>query len=73
MAEQKIPARDDPVWKQYARQYPIVGHMLERGEPLTREQWLIHNYLFDDGGVPDPVPPETEERMPPPFRQESDL
>lgn len=70
MAEQKVPPRDDPVWQTYAQHYPIVGHMLEHGEPLTREQWLIHNYLFD--GVPDPVPRETEERMPPPFRLESD-
>jgi hypothetical protein len=41
--------------------------MLKNGDPLTRERWLVLNYLLD--GVPEPVPHETEAAMPPPFRK----
>jgi hypothetical protein len=72
MAEQKIPARDDPIWQVYAKRYPGVQGMLERNQPLTREQWLINSYLLSEDGIPDPVPHETEMLMPPPFRKEEE-
>jgi hypothetical protein len=72
MAEQKIPDRNDPIWLTYAKRYPGVQDMIRRNQPLTREQWLINNYLLDEDGIPDPVPHETEMSMPPPFRQEEE-
>jgi hypothetical protein len=62
-----IPPPNDPIWQKYAKTDPILRDMLQKGKPLTREQWLISNYLFD--GVPEPVPHETEAAMPPPFRK----
>jgi hypothetical protein len=43
--------------------------MLKSGEPLTRERWLRRNYVFDD--VPEEIPPEVEDMMPPPFRKQA--
>lgn len=44
--------------------------MLRSGEPLTRDMWLRRNYVFDD--MPEQIPPEVEDMMPPPFRQQQD-
>jgi hypothetical protein len=64
---QQFPPRDHPIWQQWARTSPHVQDMLQSGEPLTRDMWLRRNYVFDD--VPDQVPPEIEDMMPPPFRK----
>jgi hypothetical protein len=64
---QQFPPREHPIWQEWARTSPHVRGMLKSGEPLTRERWLRRNYVFDD--VPDPVPPEIEDMMPPPFRK----
>ena len=65
--KQPAPPREHPIWQQWAKTNPVLGGMLQRGDPLTRDVWLRRNYVFDD--VPDPVPPEIEDMMPPPFRQ----
>lgn len=66
---QQLPPRDHPNWQQWARTSPHVQDMLESGEPLSRDMWLRRNYVFDD--VPEEIPPEVEDMMPPPFRQGS--
>jgi hypothetical protein len=55
-------------WAEFAKRNPILKGMIRDHLPLTRETWLRRAFLFEDDGVPDPVPPETEESMPPPFR-----
>jgi hypothetical protein len=67
----RLPPRDNPIWKKWARTDPILADMLRRGQPLTRDQWLRSAYTFDD--VPNPLPPETESAMPPPFRLGHDV
>jgi hypothetical protein len=64
---QQFPPREHPNWQQWARTSPHLRDMLQSGEPLTRDMWLRRNYVFDD--VPNPVPPEIEDMMPPPFRK----
>jgi hypothetical protein len=63
----QLPPPDHPAWQQWARTSPVLAGMLQRGDPLTRGTWLRRSYVFDE--VPDPVPPEVEQQMPPPFRQ----
>lgn len=70
MATHHIPPPNDPIWQRYAKEYPIIGHMLKNGDPLTRERWLTLNYMPDD--VPEHIPGEIEDLMPPPFRRAED-
>lgn len=65
----QVPPPDHPVWQQWAKTSPLLHGMLQSGEPLTRERWLRRNYVFDD--MPEQIPPEVEDMMPPPFRQEN--
>ena len=64
----QTPPPDHPAWQQWARTSPHVQDMLRSGEPLTRDMWLRRNYVFDD--MPEQIPPEVEDMMPPPFRQQ---
>jgi hypothetical protein len=69
MTTQPLPPPDHPIWQHWAKTSPVLGGMLRRGDPLTRDAWLRSNYVFDD--VPEQIPPEVEDMMPPPFRQEN--
>jgi hypothetical protein len=68
MKETTMPTHEE--WQRYARRDPILAGMIRDGKPLTREVWLRKAFIFHEDGVPDPVPLETEEAMPPPFRKE---
>lgn len=57
-------------WAHYAKSSPILAGMIRDRKPLTRAQYLKRAYVFD--GVPDPVPPEVEATLPPPFRKAFD-
>jgi hypothetical protein len=69
MSQAPEPASTQPTqmpseqeWKEYAKRDPILHGMIRDRLPLTRETWLRRAFLFEHEGVPDPVPPETEER-----------
>jgi hypothetical protein len=49
-----------------AKHDPILESMVQRGEPLTRAQWIIRAYSLSE--LPDPWTPEHEYEVPVPFR-----
>ena len=50
-----------------AKHDPILESMVQRGEPLTREQWIIRSHSLSD--VPDPWTHEDEQKLPRVFRK----
>ena len=50
-----------------AKHDPILQSMVERGEPLTRAQWIIRAHTLSD--VPKPWTDEDEQKLPRVFRK----
>jgi hypothetical protein len=56
----------DPRLLRAAQESPTLEYMLEKGLPLTREQWISMNYL---GHPPEPWTAEHEATVPEPFQK----
>ena len=57
----------DPRILEAAAHDPILESMIERGEPLTRAQWIIRAHTLSD--VPKPWTEEDEQKVPRVFRK----